>query len=101
MISLIFSLEIINIVLLDLNDFLLIGASVPASAVVNPNGIKSLLSTFSNTFPIKNNAVFSNVYKSLPRNPPDYPILCSWVLDKFTLAEELFAKAYKAWNFPY
>ena len=45
MISLIFSLEITNIVLPGLNDFLLIAASV-ATAAVNPNGIKSLLSSF-------------------------------------------------------
>ena len=46
MMSLIFSLETINIVLPDLNDFLLIAVSVATAAAVNPNGIKSLLSIF-------------------------------------------------------
>ena len=45
------------------------------------------------TFFIKGNPVFSNGPKSLPKNSPDCPILCNWVLDNFTLADELFAKA--------
>ena len=38
-------------------------------------------------------SIFSNGPKSLPKNPPDCPILCYWVFDNFILAEELFAKA--------
>ena len=39
---------------------------------------------------------FSNGPKSLPRNPPDYPILCNWVFNNFVLADELFAKALRS-----
>ena len=53
----------------------------------------SLLSNNLSTFPIRGNTVFSNGPKSLPRNPPDCPILNSWVSDNFILAEELFGKA--------
>ena len=44
-------------------------------------------------FPIKSNPVFGNGHKSIPRNPPNYPILCNWVFDTFILSDELFAKA--------
>ena len=44
-------------------------------------------------FPIKSNPVFTNDLKSLPKNPPDSPILCNWVFDNFILTDELFAKA--------
>ena len=49
------------------------------------------------TFPIKGNPVFRNGPKSLPKNPPDYTILCNWVFESFILAKELFAKA--LWSF--
>ena len=49
--------------------------SVPDAAAVNPNGIKTLLANGLGTFPIKDNQVFSNGPKSLPKNPPDCPIL--------------------------
>ena len=52
-----------------------------------------LLANILITFLIKYNPVFSNGPKSLPKNPPDCPILCNWVFDNFILAEELFAKA--------
>ena len=45
------------------------------------------------TFPINNNSVFSNDPKSLPKNPPDCPILCNWVFVNSILAKELFAKS--------
>ena len=35
----------------------------------------------------------SSVPKSLPKNPPDWPITCNWAFDNFILAKELFAKA--------
>lgn len=41
---------------------------------------------------MKDNPVFRNGSKSLPRNCPDCPILYNWVFDKFKLAEELFAE---------
>ena len=40
---------------------------------------------------------FLAIVLSLPRNPPDCPILYNWVFDKFILAEELFAKS--LWSF--
>ena len=61
-----------------------VAASV-AAATVNSNGIKTLLAN--------GNPLFSNGPKSLPKNPPDCPILCIWVFDNFILAEELIAKA--------
>ena len=44
-------------------------------------------------FPIKGNPVFSIGPKSLPKNPPDCPILCNWVFESFVFADEPFAKA--------
>ena len=67
-------------------------ASVADAAAVNPNSIKSLLANGLSTFPIKGNPVFSNGSKGLPKNPPDYPILCSWVFDNSVLAEVLIVK---------
>ena len=37
--------------------------------------------------------VFGNGPKSLPKNPPDCPILCNWVFDNFILIDKLFTKA--------
>ena len=76
----------------DLNRFLWIAASVADAVAVNPNDIKMLLANGLSTFYIKWKPVFSNGLKSLPRNPPDYPISCKWVFENFTLADELFAK---------
>ena len=74
-------------------NFLWIAASVADAATVNPDGIKMFLPNALSKFPIKGNPVFSNGPKSLPQNPPDYPILCNLVFDNFILAEELFRKA--------
>ena len=63
MISLISSFEIISVVTPDLNIFF-----------VNPNVIKTLLTTGLSTFPLKDNSVLSNDPKSVPKNPPDCPI---------------------------
>ena len=52
-----------------------------------------------NAFPIKGNPVFSNGPKSLPRNPPDCPILCKGVFDNFViLAEGLLTKALRSFE---
>ena len=75
MISFISSLEIIGVVKPNPNIFLGIAASVAYAAVVNPNGIKAILTNGLSTFPIKDNPVFSNGAKSLPKNPPDCTIL--------------------------
>ena len=80
----------------DLNRFLWIAAFVADAVAVNPNGIKMLLVNGLSTFYIKWKTVFSNGLKSLPRNPPDYPILSNWVFDDFILAEELFTKALRS-----
>ena len=65
----------------ELNILLWIAASVADAAPVNPNGIKTLLANALSTFSIKGNAVFSMGPTSLPKNPPDWPILCNWVFD--------------------
>ena len=102
MISFISSLDIINVVreakserrVPDPNIFLWLATSVAVGAAVNPNGIKTILGNCLSAFPIKGNPVSSsNGLKSLPKNPLDCPILCSWVFDDFILADELFAKA--------
>ena len=51
--------------------------------------LKVHLSTFS----IKSKPVFSNGPQSMPKNPPDCPILCSSVFENFILSNEPFAKA--------
>ena len=71
--------------------FLWIAASAADSAAVNPNGIASFNGL--SVFPIKDNSVFSNGPKSLPKNSPDCLTLCNWVFDNFILAEEFFVKA--------
>ena len=72
MISLISSLAIINIVLPDLNIFILVAAYVTDAAAVDPNGIKTPLANGLSIFPAKGNPVFSNCPESLPKNPLDY-----------------------------
>ena len=97
MISFISSFEIINIVVCEVkskgrpdpNIFLWIAASVAdAAAVVDRNGIKTLLGNGFSTFPINGNPVFSNGRKSLTKNLPDCPILCNWVFDSFIWVDE-------------
>ena len=75
------------------NPKIFLALSVADAAAVNPNGIKRLLANCLSTFPIKDNPVFSNGPKSLPKNPSDWPILFHWVFDNFILADEPFAKA--------
>ena len=102
MISYISSLEIINVVKADLKTFLWIVPSIAGAAAVNPNGFKTLLANGFSTFPIKENPVFRNIPKSLPKNPPDCPIFCNWVLDNFLTADEPYAKAlriFETWDF--
>ena len=86
--------EIINVVIPDPNIILWTAASV-ADATANPYVIKILLVNGFSTFFIKSKLVFSNHPKSLPKSPPDYHILCNWILDKFILADELFSKAFQ------
>ena len=57
----------------------------------------SLLANGLSTDSIKDNPVFINDPKSLPRNPRHCPVLCNWVFDNFILADELFAKV--LWSF--
>ena len=99
MISLISSLEIIEVVLPDSKIFLWIAGFVADTAAVNPDAIKTLLANGLSTFSIKDNSGFSNGPKSLPKNPPDCPILCNWVFmqfDNFILADEPFVKALRS-----
>ena len=46
-------------------------------AAVNCNSIKMLLANGLSTFLNKDTPDFSNGPRSLPRNPPDCPILCN------------------------
>ena len=92
MVSYVSSLEIISVAVTDPNFFLWIAASVVDATVVNPNDIKTLLANSFNKF---FNPFFSDGLKSLPKNPPDCPILRNWVFDDFILAEELFVKAFR------
>ena len=78
-----------------------IAVSVADAAVVNPNGIKTLLANGLSTFFLKSNPVFSIGLNILPRNPPDGLILCNWVFDNFILTEELFAKALQSLKLGY
>ena len=75
MISFISSLEIIDVVLPESDVFLWIAASVADAAVVNPNGIKTLLANGLSTSSNKGDLVFNNCPKSLPKNPPDFSVL--------------------------
>ena len=94
-ISLISSLEIINVVLYEAKSE---GQPDPKIFLsMNPTGIKMLLANGLNTFPIKGNQIFGNGPKSLPKNSPVWSILCYWIFDNFILAEELFPKAW--WGF--
>ena len=70
---------------------------VTDAAPVNPNGIKTLLANGLSTFPIKDNLVFNDGPKSLPKYPPDCKISCR-VFDNFILAEELLAKALRSFE---
>ena len=74
----------------DRNIFLGIAASVAIAVAADPSGIERLLANGSSTFPIKDNPVFSNSSRSLPRNPLDYLMLWDWVFDNFILADEPF-----------
>ena len=76
-ISFISSLKVINVVLPDPSNFLRVAASVVDVAAVNLIGIKIILASSLNTFRIEGNPVFGNGSKSLPRNPPDYLMLCN------------------------
>ena len=73
--------------------FLWIAASAADAAGATHNGIKLLLANGVSTFFIKGKPVFCNSPKSLPKNPPDCPLLCYWVFENFILADESFAKA--------
>ena len=76
----------------DPSTFLWMAASIGYAAAVNSNSIKMLLANGFSQFPIKGNPGFSNRPKSLPKNRPDGPILSSWVMDNFILADQPFVK---------
>ena len=63
---------------LEQNIFLWIAVFVAYAHVVNPNGIKTLLANGIGEFPAKCNPGFNNGPRSLPKNPPDCPVLCNW-----------------------
>ena len=55
-----------------------------------------LLANGLSTLTIKGSPGFNNGPKSLPKNHPDYPVLCNWVFDNFKLVEKLLAKALRS-----
>ena len=87
------SFDIISVAVPDYKTFLCYPASAADTAVVNPNGIKTLLANGFITFFFNGSLVFSNGPISLPRNPPDCIILDDWVFDSIISVDELFAKA--------
>ena len=82
------SFEIISVVMPDPKKFFWIGLSLADATAVNPNGIKTLLVNCLSKFSIKEKSIFSNVLRSLPENPPGFPMLESWVFNYFRLADE-------------
>ena len=77
------------------NNFFWIAASITDADTYNPNGIKTLLANGLSLFFNKSKPVLSNCSRSLSKYCPDCPILCNLqVFDNFTLAEELFSKAF-------
>ena len=66
-----YSLDITNVVFLELKIFLWVPATAVGTATVNPNGIKTLLANGLSTFFIKDKLVFNNGLRTLPRSSPD------------------------------
>ena len=87
MISFIPWIEVINFAIHDPNIFFWLVASVADSVAFDLNGIKTFLAKGLSKFFIKNKSAFSNGPRSLPKNPPDCPVLCNRVLDDFILAD--------------
>ena len=98
MITFISPFEITNVLTPDLNILVLIPTSFADATTVDINSTKTLLPNVLSWFPIKNNPAFSNGPTSLPRNHPDFPILCNWLFDNFILPEELFEKALRSFE---
>ena len=73
-------LYVTNVVVLDPNISLWVGAFVAGAATVIANGIKTLLLNGLSTLPIKDKPVFSNDPRSLPKNSPHCPVWYNWVL---------------------
>ena len=69
--SFISSLKIINVALADPYIFLQLTALIFHAASINYNSTKTLLANGLSTLPVKNNPIFSNGLKSLPKTPPD------------------------------
>ena len=95
MISFKFSFENANVVL-DPNIFLWITASVADAVTVNSNGVKILLDNALIILFIKDNRVFSNGPKGIPKNPPSCSILWNWVVISFYLLMNHLQKLYEA-----
>ena len=71
-----------------------IPASATNDAAVNSNGIKMLLDNGLIIFFNNGQPTFLNGPRSLSNNPTDCIVLYICVVDNFTLADELFAKAF-------
>ena len=73
--------------------FFWIAALVGDATAFNLNSIKTLSAIGVSMFFIKIKPVFSKGLKSLPKNPPDWPILDNCIYDNFILADKPIAKA--------
>ena len=67
--------DIISVVVPEPSIFLCISVSAATAAAVDPNGIKTLVTSGFSTFFINRNSVFNNGPRSLPRNHSDCTIL--------------------------
>ena len=92
MISFISSFEIGNVVIPDPNIFFWKTTSVVDAAVFNLTVIETFLAYGLSTVFIKSKPIFSNITRSLHKNPFDCPMLWNWVFPNLILAEEPFTK---------
>ena len=70
-----------------------VSTSAADAAVVNFNGIKTLLAKVWGTFSIIGKPFFRNSPRCQPRNLSDCIVLDNWVFDNFILGNKLFGKS--------
>ena len=87
MISSIYSFEVINVAIPESEICLWIPAT---AAAVNPNSIKTLLADGISVIFIKGETGLSNGPQSLPKSPPDYTCLDSYVFISVDELQKLY-----------
>ena len=75
-----------------------IAASVSDAGTVAPNGIITLWGSYMSRFFINGKPTLINGLRSLPRNPPDWTILDSLIIDNFIVADEFLAKVQQSYK---